>query len=72
MQAETHREGTLAAYRAAAELAGISLSEVFLRQEARTSGKAEAELRALMHSRIQVMRQSLEKGLTVPQHSRSG
>jgi len=72
VQAETPREGTLAAYRAAALEAGVSLSEIFIRQEARTSGKPEAELRALMASRIQVMRQSLEKGLSVPQHSRSG
>ena len=68
----TQREGTLAAYRAAADLAGVPLSEIFLRQEAANSGKPEAELRALMQSRIQVMRQSLEKGLSVPQHSRSG
>ena len=72
MQAETRREGTLGAYRAAADLAGVPLSEIFLRQEACNSGRPEAELRALMQSRIQVMRQSLEKGLAVPQHSRSG
>lgn len=68
----TQREGTLAAYRAAAEGAGVPLSEIFLRQEAGNSGKPEAELRALMQSRIQVMRQALAKGLAVPQHSRSG
>jgi L-serine dehydratase len=72
MQAETRREGTLGAYRAAAEAAGVPLSEIFLRQEAAASGKPEAELRALMAGRIQVMRLALDKGLATPQHSRSG
>jgi L-serine dehydratase len=68
----TPREGTLGAYRAAALEAGVPLSEIFVRQEARAAGRPEAELRALMLGRIQVMRQSLAKGLAVPQHSRSG
>ena len=68
----THREGTLSAYRAAAEAQGVPLSEIFLRQEADASGKTADEMRAQMRSRIQVMRQSLERGLTVPQFSRSG
>ena len=72
MQAETRREGTLGAYRAAAAEAGVPLSEIFLRQEAAASGRPEAELRALMASRIEVMRQALAKGLATPQHSRSG
>jgi L-serine dehydratase len=72
MSAETPREGTLGAYKAAAFEAGVQLSEIFIRQEARATGKPEAELRALMLGRIQVMRQSLDKGLAVPQHSRSG
>jgi L-serine dehydratase len=72
MSTETPREGTLGAYKAAALEAGVPLSEIFIRQEARTTGKSEAELRALMLGRIQVMRHSLEKGLAVPQHSRSG
>lgn len=72
MQAETRREGTLGAYRAAAEEAGVPLSDIFLRQEAAASGRSEAELRALMASRVLVMRQALEKGLATPQHSRSG
>ena len=67
----TPREGTLAAYRTAAGLAGLRLSDVFLAQEARDSGKSEAELRDLMAARIQVMRQSMERGLATPQNSRS-
>ena len=67
-----HREGTLAAYVAAAMTGGVSLAEIFIRQEADTSGKPEAELRDLMRSRIRVMRQSLERGLATPQNSRSG
>ncbi|MDR3670604.1 MAG: L-serine ammonia-lyase, iron-sulfur-dependent, subunit alpha [Holophaga sp.] len=67
-----NREGTLGAYRDAALEAGLPLSAIFLRQEADASGKSESQLRALMQSRIQVMRQSLEKGLSVPQNSRSG
>jgi L-serine dehydratase len=67
----TAREGTLAAYRNAAEEAGVTLADIFLRQEAASSGKSESQLRDLMLSRIQVMRQAMEKGLAVPQHSRS-
>jgi L-serine dehydratase len=66
------REGTLAAYRNAAQEAGVSLAEIFLRQEASSSEKTESQLRDLMLSRIQVMRQAMEKGLAVPQNSRSG
>jgi L-serine dehydratase len=66
------RTGTLAAYRIAAGLDGLRLSDVFLEQEARDSGKPKAELQALMASRIRVMRQSLERGLAQPQNSRSG
>jgi len=68
----THREGTLGAYRQAALEAGLPLSDIFLRQEAAASGKPESQLQALMQSRIEVMRKSMEKGLAVPQHSRSG
>jgi L-serine dehydratase len=68
----SNREGTLGAYRDAALAAGLPLADIFLRQEAAQSGKPESQLRALMQTRIQVMRQSLEKGLTVPQNSRSG
>jgi L-serine dehydratase len=68
----THREGTLGAVREAAEQAGVSMATIYLEREARSSGKSEADLRALMQGRIRVMRQSMEKGLAVPQHSRSG
>jgi L-serine dehydratase len=66
------RTGTLTAYRIAAGLDGLRLSDVFLEQEAQDSGKPKAELQALMASRIRVMRQSLERGLAQPQNSRSG
>ncbi len=68
----THREGTLGAARDAAEQAGVSLAAIFLQREAQASGRPEADLRALMLSRMSVMRQSMEKGLSTPQHSRSG
>ncbi len=67
-----HREGTLAAYVAAAMTGGVSLAEIFIRQEASAAGRPEAEVRALMERRIQVMRQSQERGLATPQNSRSG
>ena len=69
---DTPREGTLAAYGAAAGSAGVPLSRIFLEQEARTSGKTPEQLQELMATRLQVMRQSMERGLATPQHSRSG
>jgi L-serine dehydratase len=71
MDSKTPREGTLSGYRAAARAGGLSLALVFLDQEARNSGKQPEELRELMRARIQVMRQSLERGLASPQNSRS-
>jgi len=68
----TAREGTLAAYRNAAEEAGVTLADIFLRQEAASSGKSESQLRDLMLSRIQVMRQAMEKGLAVPSTPAAG
>jgi L-serine dehydratase len=65
-------EGTLAAYRAAAAEQGASLSRIFLEEEARQSGKAPEVLEAMMLERIQVMRQSLARGIAEPQNSRSG
>ena len=66
------REGTLAAACAAAQSEGVRLSDIYIRQEAQLSGRPESELRELMRARIQVMRQSLERGLAEPQQSRSG
>ena len=66
------REGTLAFYRDAARERSQPLSRIFLEEEARLSGKAEAALEALMLERMGVMRQSLARGLAKPQHSRSG
>jgi len=66
------KEGTLAHYRALALEHGVALSQVFLDGEARQSGKAPAVLEALMQDRINVMRQSVTRGLEMPQHSRSG
>jgi L-serine dehydratase len=68
----SRREGTLAAYREEAQRAGASLADVFLRQEARQSGQPEDRVRTMMQGRIKVMRQALERGLAVPQNSRSG
>ena len=68
----SQREATLGAAREAAEQAGVSLAAIFMEREARASGKSEADLRALMRGRIRVMRQSMEKGLAIPQFSRSG
>ena len=69
---QTAAPGTLAGYRAAAAEAGVPLAALFLRQEALASGKTEADTRQQMLVRIQVMRQSMERGLAVPQNSRSG
>ena len=66
------KEGSLARYIALAQEAGQPLSSVFLRIEARESGKPEAELYELMRTRMAVMRQALQRGLEAPQHSRSG
>jgi len=66
------RAGTLEAHRAEAQAAGLPLGELFLRQEVQASGQPEAAVRALMVGRIQVMRQSMARGLATPQHSRSG
>jgi L-serine dehydratase len=65
-------EGTLAQYRAAAREQGVPLSRIFLDLEARQSGKRPEALEALMLDRMNVMRQSLARGLAKPQHSRSG
>jgi len=67
-----HRAGTLAAYCAAAQAGGVPLAEIFVRQEAESAGVPAGQVRALMLTRIRVMRQSLERGLGTPQHSRSG
>lgn len=72
MDTHSRREGTLAAYRAEAERAGISLADLFMAREARQSGQPEARVWAQMQGRIRIMRQALERGLGVPQHSRSG
>ena len=72
MDKQTPRSGTLAAYRTSAGLSASRLSDVFLEQEAKDSGKSPAELQELMRTRIRVMRQSLERGLAAPQNSRSG
>ena len=66
------KEGSLGRTIAVAEEAGGPLSGVFLRDEARESGKPETELRDLMRARIGVMRQALARGLESPQRSRSG
>lgn len=66
------KEGSLARYIALAEEGGQPLSEVFLRQEERESGKARATLLELMRTRVAVMRHALARGLEAPQHSRSG
>ena len=65
-------EGTLAHYRAAALERGVPLSRIFLDLEATQSGKRPEALEALMLDRMNVMRQSLARGLARPQHSRSG
>ena len=61
-----------ASFLAAAEMSGQPLSEVFLVREAGESGKSRDELWSLMRERMAVMHSALNKGLTVPQHSRSG
>jgi len=66
------REGTLAFYVKAANDRGISLSEVFLEREIQATGRPREELRELMRSRIAVMKNALQHGLSEPQHSRSG
>ncbi len=57
---------------AAAESAGIALWKVFLQAEIQESGRPASELQALMGSRLAVMRHSWQRGLMVPQRSRSG
>jgi len=51
---------------------GIALSSVFLAREAETSQRPEAELQALMSTRIAVMRHAMKRGVEQPQFSRSG
>lgn len=62
----------LASYRRRARELGVPLSEVFLQEEAHASGRPADTLRDAMAQRIDVMRQSLRRGLDKPQHSRSG
>ena len=54
-----------------AENAGVALSRIFLEDEAREKGWRLSSTRQQMRERVQVMRESLEKGLTEPQHSAS-
>jgi L-serine dehydratase len=72
MDTRPPRAGTLAAYRTAAGLAATGLWEIFLEQEMRDSAKVRPEVWQRMLGRMRVMRQSLDKGLASPQHSRSG
>lgn len=72
MEPKTPRQGTLAFFRMEAAQSGLPLGDVFLREEAKDSGKPEGELQALMLTRIRIMRISLERGLAAPQNSRSG
>lgn len=51
---------------------GIALSSVFLAREAQASQRPEAELQALMATRIAVMRHAMKRGLDQAQFSRSG
>lgn len=55
-----------------AQRRGIGLSRIFLEQEAEHSQRSEAELQALMATRIAVMRHAMKRGLEQPQVSRSG
>jgi L-serine dehydratase len=62
----------LASYRRRANERGMSLSAVFLEEEAQASGRPAEALMATMLERIGVMRQALQRGLGKPQFSRSG
>lgn len=66
------KEGTLGHFIALAERRNEPLSTVFLEQEARETGRSIADLEALMRVRMDVMRESLAKGLREPQRSHSG
>lgn len=68
----SHNAGTLATYRAAAQERGLSLSALFLEEEAAHGGRVPADLERTMRERIRVMRQSAARGLGNPQMSRSG
>lgn len=48
------------------------LSQIFMEEESRETGQSITVLKKRMADRIQIMRESLEKGLATPQHSRSG
>lgn len=50
----------------------LSLSDLYLEQEALEADRPTSELRALMGSRLAVMRHSWQRGLMIPQRSRSG
>lgn len=68
----SHANGTLAAYRAQARERGVPLSRIFLEEEAKASRKPEADLERMMVERMNVMRQSLARGLKTAQYSNSG
>lgn len=67
-----NREGSFASYRSIAAQKQIPLSEVFIEKEVWDSGRPRADLWELMRTRIAVMRSSMERGIGVPQRSRSG
>lgn len=51
---------------------GKTLSQIFMEEESYETGQSIASLKEQMATRIQIMQEALDKGLTTPQHSRSG